>query len=87
MFLGLGRHFPALTIPKMIDKMRHNSSRAIIPGEPDALRAHLQKRRKQGVRMNINHLGEAVLGEAEAKQRLATYMADLENPEVEYISV
>ena len=42
MFLGLGRHFPALTIPKMIDKMRHNSSRAIIPGEPDALRAHLQ---------------------------------------------
>ena len=87
MFLGLGRHFPALTIPKMIDKMRHNSSRAIIPGEPDALRAHLQKRRNQGVRMNINHLGEAVLGEAEAKQRLATYMADLENPEVEYISV
>ncbi|MGB8333705.1 MAG: bifunctional proline dehydrogenase/L-glutamate gamma-semialdehyde dehydrogenase [Desulfobacterales bacterium] len=87
MFLGLGRHFPALTIPKMIEKMRHNSSRAIIPGEPETLHAHLQKRKRQGVRMNINHLGEAVLGEAEARRRLETYIADLENPEIEYISV
>ncbi|MFZ0135123.1 MAG: bifunctional proline dehydrogenase/L-glutamate gamma-semialdehyde dehydrogenase [Desulfobacterales bacterium] len=87
MFLGLGRHFPALTIPKMIEKMRHNSSRAIIPGEPEALHAHLQKRKRQGVRMNVNHLGEAVLGEGEARRRLETYIADLENPEIEYISV
>jgi RHH-type proline utilization regulon transcriptional repressor/proline dehydrogenase/delta 1-pyrroline-5-carboxylate dehydrogenase len=63
---GLGRHFPALSVPKMIEKMRTNSSRAIIPGEPKPLHAHLEKRRQQGVRMNINHLGEAVLGEDEA---------------------
>ncbi|MFO7686287.1 MAG: proline dehydrogenase family protein [Desulfobacterales bacterium] len=87
MFLGLGRHFPALTVPKMIEKMRQNSSRAIIPGEPEVLHAHLQKRKRQGVRMNINHLGEAVLGEAEARRRLEIYIADLENPEIEYISV
>ncbi|MFO8082832.1 MAG: bifunctional proline dehydrogenase/L-glutamate gamma-semialdehyde dehydrogenase, partial [Desulfobacterales bacterium] len=87
MFLGLGRHFPALTVPKMIEKMRHNSSRAIIPGEPEILHAHLQKRKKQGVRMNINHLGEAVLGEKEARRRLDTNIADMKNPEIEYISV
>jgi RHH-type transcriptional regulator, proline utilization regulon repressor / proline dehydrogenase / delta 1-pyrroline-5-carboxylate dehydrogenase len=87
MFLGLGRHFPALTVPKMIEKMRHNSSRAIIPGEPEILHAHLQKRKKQGVRMNINHLGEAVLGEEEARRRLDTNIADMKNPEIEYISV
>ena len=87
MFLGLGRHFPTLSVPKMIDKMRHDSSRAIIPGEPEVLHAHLQKRKKQNIRMNINHLGEAVLGEEEAKVRLQTYLEDLKNPEIEYISV
>ena len=87
MFLGLGRRFPNLTVPKMIDKMRQNSSRAIIAGEPDTLLEHLNRRRKQGVRMNINHLGEALLGEEEAQRRLATYIADLENPAIEYISV
>ncbi len=87
MFLGVGRHFPAFTVPKMIDRMRGSSSRAIIPGEPDALHAHLQKRKKQGVRMNINHLGEALLGEKEARRRLDTYIKDMENPEIEYISV
>lgn len=87
MFMGLGRFFPSLSVPKMIKKMRKDSSRAIIPGEPDVLHAHLQRRKEQGVRMNINHLGEAVLGEQEARHRLATYLDDLENPEIEYISV
>jgi RHH-type proline utilization regulon transcriptional repressor/proline dehydrogenase/delta 1-pyrroline-5-carboxylate dehydrogenase len=87
MFLGLGKHFPAFTVPKMIDRMRDSSSRAIIPGEKDALHAHLQKRKKQGVRMNINHLGEALLGEKEARRRLDTYIEDMKNPEIEYISV
>ncbi|MCG6895179.1 MAG: bifunctional proline dehydrogenase/L-glutamate gamma-semialdehyde dehydrogenase [Desulfobacteraceae bacterium] len=87
MFLGVGRYLPSISVPKMIEKMRHNSSRAIIPGEYDALHAHLQRRREQGVRMNINHLGEAVLGEAEARRRLDTYIEDLKDPDVEYISV
>ncbi|MBW1649386.1 MAG: bifunctional proline dehydrogenase/L-glutamate gamma-semialdehyde dehydrogenase [Deltaproteobacteria bacterium] len=87
MFRGLGRHFPSFTIPKMIEKMRDASSRAIIPGEKDKLYAHLAKRKEQNVRMNINHLGEAVLGEQEAKTRLAIYVADVKDPAVEYISV
>ncbi len=87
MFLGFGRHFPEFTVSKLVDKMRNNSSRAIISGEPGPLHAHLAKRKKQGVRMNINHLGEAVLGEEEARRRLKTYLQDLKDPEVEYISV
>jgi RHH-type transcriptional regulator, proline utilization regulon repressor / proline dehydrogenase / delta 1-pyrroline-5-carboxylate dehydrogenase len=87
MFLGLGRHFPTLTVPKMIERMRHNSSRAVIPGETEILNAHLQKRKMQGVRMNINHLGEAVLGEEEAGRRLDINIDDMKNPQIEYISV
>ena len=87
MFLGLGRYIPSISVPKMIDKMRHDSSRAIIPGESEKLTAHLHMRKKQGVRMNVNHLGEAILGETEALKRLNTYVEALKTPEIEYISV
>jgi len=87
MFMGFGRYIPSIAVPKMIEKMRHDSSRAIIPGEPEALRSHLHLRKQQGVRMNINRLGEAILGEAEARHRLATYIDDLKSPDIEHISV
>ncbi len=87
MFMGLSRYFPSVSVPKMIDKMRHDSSRAIIPGEKAVLLEHLRKRKKQGVRVNINHLGETVLGELEALDRLATYINDLKNPDIECMSI
>ena len=37
--------------------------------------------------MNINHLGEALLGETETLLRLDTYINDLKNPEIECISI
>ncbi len=87
LFLSLGRLVPSLSVPRIIDKMRSDSSRSIISGEPDALHSHLQMRSAEGVRMNLNHLGEAVLGEEEAGGRLEMYLEDLRNPEIEYISV
>jgi RHH-type transcriptional regulator, proline utilization regulon repressor / proline dehydrogenase / delta 1-pyrroline-5-carboxylate dehydrogenase len=87
LFMALGRHFPNLSVPRIIAQLRRNSSRAIIAGEPEELTPHLENRRQAGVRMNINHLGEAVLGEDEARYRLETYLADLRRPDIEYISV
>ena len=37
--------------------------------------------------MNINQLGEAILGEEEAKHRMAQVISRLESPDCEYISV
>ncbi len=87
LFLHAGRHLPNISVPKMIEQIRKDSSRAIIPGEEEPFFKHLEKRRKEGVRMNINHLGEAVLGEDEALHHLNTYLEDLAKPEIEYISV
>lgn len=87
LFSLVGRHVPWFSVPKMIDAIRNQSRRAIISGEPDELKTHLSKRAAQGVRMNINHLGEAVLGEDEAEERLKTYETDLANPDVEHISI
>ena len=68
-------------------KMREDSSRSVTPGEKRDLEHHLEIRRRDGVTVNINHLGEAVLGEEEALTRLRTYEKDLENPRIQYISV
>ena len=87
LFLGIGRHFPHVSVPRVIGKMRDDSSRSVIPGEQEVLKAHLEMRRMEGVIMNINHLGEAVLGEEESLTRFRTYVEDLKSPHVEYISV
>ena len=49
--------------------------------------AYLQKRKNQGLRVNINYIGEKVIGEQEAWSRLGSYLKALENPAIEYISV
>ncbi len=87
LFLAAGHRAPDTAIPRMIEKIREDSARSVIPGEKASLDAHLQKRRDDGVRMNLNHLGEAVLGEKEAAGRLSTYIRDMEDSSIAYISV
>ncbi|MBU3917357.1 proline dehydrogenase family protein, partial [bacterium] len=87
LFLKLDGAFSSISVPQVVKKMRDFSSQAILAGENKPLRAHLKKRKTEGVRMNVNHLGETLLGEEEAVSRLSTYIADLENPAIEYISV
>ena len=43
--------------------------------------------RAAGTRVNLNQLGEAVLGEEEAARRLEAVLNHLANPDVNYISV
>ncbi len=87
LFLSGGQKFPHISVPRVVDRIRDDSSRSVLPSEKGFLDKHLQKRRKQGVRMNINHLGEVVLGEEESLFRLKTYLEDLKRPDIEYISV
>ncbi len=51
-------------------QVREASTGIILPAEQAPLRAHLAKRAAEGARLNINVLGEAVLGEDEATHRL-----------------
>lgn len=37
--------------------------------------------------INLNHLGEAILGEEEAQSRLDLYLSDLKDPSIPYISI
>ncbi|WP_035604472.1 bifunctional proline dehydrogenase/L-glutamate gamma-semialdehyde dehydrogenase [Haloferula sp. BvORR071] len=78
---------PEVVMPLVAEKMRQESSSVILPAEENKLRRHLQRRRRAGMRMNLNQLGEAVLGEEEANHRLESNLARLADPDTDYISV
>lgn len=83
----LGKVFPGLLVPLARQMIRKETSSVILPGESEALTHHMLQRQKAGVRINLNHLGEAILGEEEANRRLQLYLDDLAKPEVEYVSI
>ena len=86
-FQTFGDWLPSVTVPLVQAHLRHETANVVLPAEPDLLHEHLAARRRQGLRMNLNLLGEALLGEEEAQRRLETYLETLQSPEVEVLSV
>lgn len=86
-FRILGPIFPRIFTAMTKRTLRQETSGVILQGEAKPLEKHLIQRRKNGVRINLNRLGEAILGENEAANRLKTYLEDLESPAIDYISV
>ncbi|PQO44969.1 bifunctional proline dehydrogenase/L-glutamate gamma-semialdehyde dehydrogenase [Blastopirellula marina] len=78
---------PQIVMPLIAARMRADSSNVILNGEMDQLRHHVKQRVAQGFSINLNHLGEAVLGEEEAQNRLRIALEYLQQPEVNYLSV
>lgn len=86
-FKLFGRLFPSLFAPFSKEMVRKETSHVILPGEAKPLAKHIERRKKEGIQVNLNRIGEAILGEEEAENRLRMYLSDLANPNVEYISV
>ena len=83
----LSRVAPRLALGLVHWQVRVQSSLLILPAEVEPLRRHVERQRAAGVAMNVNVLGEAVLGEAEAQERLRRVLAMMERPEISYVSV
>lgn len=81
------RILPGLVMKAVAGRMRQDSARVILAGERAPLHRYLAARTQAGFRVNLNHLGEAVLGEEEAGRRLRAVLDHLADPAVSYISV
>jgi RHH-type proline utilization regulon transcriptional repressor/proline dehydrogenase/delta 1-pyrroline-5-carboxylate dehydrogenase len=86
-FRTFGAWLPGVAVPLVKEHMQQETANVVLPAEHELLREHLSKRQGEGVRMNLNLLGEAVLGEAEAARRLERCLGVLQLPEVEVLSV
>ena len=87
LFLRFGRLAPGAAVPRVIARLRADTRHTIISGERERLHAYLDERQADGIRVNVNHLGEEVLGEAEARVHMESYLADLRDPKIESIAV
>ena len=83
----LGPVLPRVVMPLARRRMRQMVGHLVVDAEPQALESHLGARRADGFSLNVNLLGEAVLGEREAERRLAATVALLQQPEIDYVSV
>ena len=80
---------PGLVIPVVRRALRGLVRHLVIDASPSRLGRAIARLREHagGTRLNINLLGEAVLGQREADRRLARTSALLERDDVDYVSV
>lgn len=86
-FQSFGSYLPGVAMPFVKDRMQQETANVILPAERELLAEHLRARWEEGVRMNVNFLGEALLGEEDARRRLQGYLTALQQPEIEVVSV
>jgi RHH-type proline utilization regulon transcriptional repressor/proline dehydrogenase/delta 1-pyrroline-5-carboxylate dehydrogenase len=83
----LGSWLPGVVVPAVRRRVQGEMSGVILPAAERRLARHAASRRRQGIRLNINVLGEAVLGEDEAERRLEAVLDVMNRPSVDYVSV
>lgn len=80
-------HLPSVAMPLARRRVRQMLARLIGPAERAPLRKMLRRLHDGNFRVNVNLLGEAVLGEAEAERRLDKVVELVGRDEIDYVSV
>ena len=83
----LAGRWPTVVIPLVKARVRAELSTFVVSAEPRALRRHLARRRADGYRVNVNLLGEEILGEEEASRRIDAVLRLMSRDDVDYVSV
>ncbi|GAA2750806.1 bifunctional proline dehydrogenase/L-glutamate gamma-semialdehyde dehydrogenase [Amnibacterium kyonggiense] len=78
---------PWVVVPIARTALRRMVDHLVIDATPARLGRSIARIRSRGVRLNLNLLGEAVLGQKEADRRLAGTLALIERPDVDYVSI
>ncbi|MCL0121310.1 proline dehydrogenase family protein [Corynebacterium pygosceleis] len=78
---------PGVVMPIARKRLRQMVGHLVLDAEGSALNKLLDRSREQGFRLNLNLLGEAVLGDREAESRLNRTLDLLDNPRVDYVSI
>ncbi|WP_146797546.1 bifunctional proline dehydrogenase/L-glutamate gamma-semialdehyde dehydrogenase, partial [Agrococcus baldri] len=84
---GVAPLAPHIVVPIARRVLREMVGHLIIDATDARLGAAIKRIRATGARLNVNLLGEAVLGDREAKRRLEGTMALIERPDVDYVSI
>ena len=83
----LAKPFSFIVIPTAKARLRQLVGHLIADARPGKLTKHIAKSKSDGIRLNLNLLGEAVLGEGEANYRYEETFNLLKRDDVDYVSI
>ncbi|GAC1320882.1 MAG: bifunctional proline dehydrogenase/L-glutamate gamma-semialdehyde dehydrogenase [Acidimicrobiales bacterium] len=83
----IGPLAPRPTMALLRRRVRRETSGVVLPAASRPFARHVERRRAQGFGLNVNLLGEAVLGSDEADRRLRGVLEHIRRPDVDYVSV
>ncbi len=82
-----GKTIPSLSVAIMLKKIQATSSDVVFFMNSSKFKKHIQLRNEQNITLNINSIGEALIGEEDAQKRILSYLALLNRKDVNYISI
>ncbi len=83
----LGPRLPGLVVPAARARLRQLVGHLVVDAGDASLTRHLAAAAREGRMLNLNLLGEAVLGEEEARARRDRTLALVRRDDVDYVSV
>lgn len=87
LFRIVGYKLPSVSIPLMLDQIQKVTEPVVFFVGDDRFKKHYLKRKKHDIKLNVNLIGEALIGEDEAQERINNYIQLLNQEEVDYISI
>ena len=91
MLLAIGARFAPtfhrIIMPLVVSRLRRETSATIISAERRGLDRHQELRRAKGFVLNVNRLGEAILGHAEARTRRDAVIEMMNRPTTTHVSI
>ncbi|MFB9057576.1 proline dehydrogenase family protein [Mariniflexile ostreae] len=83
----VGNKVPFISIPLMLGQIKSVTKPILFFVNDSKFKTHVLNRKKEGVVLNVNLIGESLVGEEEAAVRIENYCLLLNQKEVDYISV
>ena len=78
---------PRVVMPLVARRIRAEARGVVLPAEDPGFARHVARRAAEGAHLNVNVLGEAILGDDEADERFRLVGERIDRPDVDYVSV
>jgi RHH-type proline utilization regulon transcriptional repressor/proline dehydrogenase/delta 1-pyrroline-5-carboxylate dehydrogenase len=84
---AIAPRLPRVVMPLVVRRIKAETHGIVIPADDPKFASHLERRADDGVAINVNPLGEAILSDAEADERFRLVLERIGRDDVDYVSV